>query len=503
MKPSIQVLIIRAISISLSFLLNLLLAMKFGSSAATDAFFIARIIPITLITYAAMSLNFAFMPAFIGLRMKGEEAKAYEMSNSVIMLALLISGIFVVMYLIFSPLLMRLITPGFNIETLNLTISLTGYMSVASIFIILYVLEESIINSHNKFIIPALSTILVPAGMIITLLFMSEKWGIYSVVIGMICGYAVQTFGLLHFLYNYNNFKLSPQLMLKADGLSDVWLRLKVIGGFSFLAQLNLVVDRFFASYLGVGAVSALGYAFSLYAVLPALLSFSIGRVIFPKLSEINNQGGQKTIRKLLMRSIIVLTFGAMPLMLILLYLAPHIISLFLQYGNFNADAVKLTASALRGYSIGLVASLWDGVLLLLLYSLDRRSNLLIRIAFLSIPINAFLDYILMQKLGVGGIALASAIITYTRVAVFLIVLQKVFKVFEWDELKPYVFKIGVATMLSGFIFYPLKNAMFMNGDVHSASQALIGAVVITSTYILFSYILNTNEVVLKAIRGQ
>jgi len=93
MKPSIQVLIIRAISISLSFLLNLLLAMKFGSSAATDAFFIARIIPITLITYAAMSLNFAFMPAFIGLRMKGEEAKAYEMSNSVIMLALLISGI--------------------------------------------------------------------------------------------------------------------------------------------------------------------------------------------------------------------------------------------------------------------------------------------------------------------------------------------------------------------------------------------------------------------------
>src|SRR3989338_5779171 len=124
-------------------------------------------------------------------------------------------------------------------------------------------------------------------------------------------------------------------------------------------------------------------------------------------------------------------------------------------------------------------------------------------LAFILIPINAFLDYILMQKLGVGGIALASAIITYTRVAVFLIVLQKVFKVFEWDELKPYVFKIGVATMLSGFIFYPLKNAMFMNGDVHSASQALIGAVVITSTYILFSYILNTNEVVLKAIRGQ
>ena len=61
------------------FAVVVLLAAKFGASALSDAYFAARLIPITLVGPLSIAFNLAFVPEYIRIRKTGDERKAAQL----------------------------------------------------------------------------------------------------------------------------------------------------------------------------------------------------------------------------------------------------------------------------------------------------------------------------------------------------------------------------------------------------------------------------------------
>jgi putative peptidoglycan lipid II flippase len=137
-----------------------------------------------------------------------------------------------------------------------------------------------------------------------------------------------------------------------------VWRILKLMGpavlGVS-VAQISLIINTVFASFLATGSVSWLYYADRLMEFPTGVLGVALGTILLPSLSKAfasNNHGEYSQLLDWGLRLTFILAAPAALALAILA--APLVVSLF-HYGKFNAHDVLMTQQALIAYSLGLL----------------------------------------------------------------------------------------------------------------------------------------------------
>ncbi len=121
------------------------------------------------------------------------------------------------------------------------------------------------------------------------------------------------------------------------------------------IAQISLIINTIFASFLVAGSVSWLYYADRLMEFPSGLLGAALGTILLPSLSKCHASKNTVEYSKLLDWGLRLTFMLALPSALALGMIAVPLLSTFFQRGAFAASDVLMTSHALIGYSIGLI----------------------------------------------------------------------------------------------------------------------------------------------------
>ncbi|MDO8811481.1 MAG: lipid II flippase MurJ, partial [Gallionella sp.] len=148
----------------LAFVRDVLIARIFGAGAATDAFFVAFKLPNLLRRlFAEGAFSQAFVPIFGEYRnRRGHDETKLLVDHVTTMLALILFAVTLI-GIIAAPILVYISAPGFikDAGKFDLTVQLLRITSPYIFFISLVAVAAGILNTYNKFWVPAFAPVLL------------------------------------------------------------------------------------------------------------------------------------------------------------------------------------------------------------------------------------------------------------------------------------------------------------------------------------------------------
>jgi putative peptidoglycan lipid II flippase len=406
----------RIVCFALGFLQMLLLAKKFGASHITDAFLVAEGCHLIFLGVVESNLALIFIPVFIEYREKGDHEGAWRVAGALLTFALLFLVGFTALMVALAPQITTILAPGFSADARGLTVMLMRVMSPLSLLMFVSGFLATLYLAFNRYAMPAWSAILGYAGGPLALFLFADQRGIVALPIGIMAGY------LLRFLVLLAAFRDRRQLRLTLDFRHPGVKQLRNMAGPRLLAvgllQMNLLVDKFFASYLGDGFISALTYASKCLTVPVRLVIGPLGGVIMPEISRAAARHDSQRLRHVVLRASALIGFIVIPVMLYIAAFRYDLLGLLFRRGAFNDSSVQLTAFAMLGYGVGMLSYFLNPLLDGLFFALQRAA-VPVRVLAVTSVANVVLDYLLMHFMPPGGIALATSIVVTMNTLVY------------------------------------------------------------------------------------
>ena len=394
----------------LGFVRDTIVARTFGAGMATDAFFVAFKLPNLLRRiFAEGAFSQAFVPILAEYKaQQGEEATrtflAYVSGLLTLVLALV-----TVLGMLAAPLVIWITAPGFadTPEKFALTSNLLRVTFPYILLISLASLAGAVLNTWNRFSVPAFVPTLLNISMIVFALFLTP----YFDPPIMALAWATLVGGLAQFLYQLPHpqgigLLVLPRLNLRDSG---VWRVMKQMGpailGVS-VSQISLIINTIFASFLAAGSVSWMYYADRLTALRSGVLGVALGTILLPALSRTYAKADRQEYSRLLDWGLRLCFLLVLPCSAALALLSePLTVSLF-QYGRFDAHDALMTQRALVAYAVGLLGIILVKVLAPGFYA-QQNIKTPVKIALFTLAVTQVLNMILIGPLQHVGLALA------------------------------------------------------------------------------------------------
>ncbi|WP_282269129.1 murein biosynthesis integral membrane protein MurJ [Stenotrophomonas sp. PS02298] len=367
----------------------------FGASAAMDAFVVAFRIPNFMRRLSAEgSFSMAFVPVLAEYKAKGDHAAVKALVDRV---TGVLTGALLLMTaaaILLAPWLMRVFAPGFapGSEQAELATLMLQITFPYALFISLASLVGGVLNSYQKFAIPALSPILLNISMIAAALCLvphMKAWG-YEPVLALAWGVFVA--GILQLAFQLPSLaKLGllprPRFDLAHAGVRKI-MRLMVPTLFgSSVAQVNLLFNTLAASMLMGGSVTWLYYSDRLLEFPLGMFGVAIGTVILPHLSSRHASSDPEGYSKGLDWGFRLCLLIGVPACIGLVLCAQPLLATLFQYGHFSERDMRMSSLSLMAQSLAVPAFLLVKVLAPAFYSRqDTRTP--VKAAVASIIIN-------------------------------------------------------------------------------------------------------------------
>ncbi|WP_411832514.1 murein biosynthesis integral membrane protein MurJ [Pseudoxanthomonas mexicana] len=367
-------------------------ATVFGANPAMDAFIAAFRIPNFMRRLSAEgSFSMAFVPVLAEYKQKhGQEAvrELVDRVTGALMAALLVvtAG-----FLLLAPWLARVIVPGFEpggesaalfVEMLRITFPYALFISLAS-------LAGGILNSYQRFAIPALSPVLMNLAMISAALVAGEwfggsvkvlAWGVFAAGILQL-GFQLPALARLGLLPR-------PRLDLAHAGVRRIMtLMVPTLFG-SSVVQFNLLFNTMAASMLIGGSMTWLYYSDRLLEFPLGMFGVAIGTVILPHLSGRHAATDPEGFSKGLDWGFRLCLLIGLPACAGLILCAQPLLATLFQYGEFGETDMRMSSWSLIAQSTAVPAFLLVKVLAPAFYSRqDTRTP--VKAAVVSVAVNA------------------------------------------------------------------------------------------------------------------
>lgn len=416
------------ISRMMGFVRDMVLANFFGAQAGMDAFFVAFRIPNFMRRLFAEG---AFAQAFVPVLAEYQKTRSPDDVRvflariagylGSILTVVTIIGIFV------APLIVLLFAPGFR-EDSGRAILTTEMLRITFpflMFVSLTAMSGAVLNTYGYFAVPAFTPVLLNISMILAALYLCPHLPqpVVGLAWGVLIAGIVQLLFQLPFLYK-RNLLVRPRVVRNDPGVNKV-LKLMVPALFGVsIAQLNLMVDSIFASFLKVGSVSWLYYTDRLADFPLGVFGVAIATVILPHLSRRHTEQSITQYSQALdwgLRSILLIGIPAG--LSLCLFSMPLIASCF-AYGKFTANDVLQTQKSLITLGSGVPAFMMVKVLASGFYARQDISTP-VKVGALSMGVNTLLCFLFVWHFAHAGLTLASALAGYVNCGVLLFLLIK------------------------------------------------------------------------------
>ena len=413
---------------------DVVIARLIGAGGYADAFFVAFKIPQFLRRLFAEG---AFAQAFVPVL--SEYRQRYEAEGNVAAIKGLINAVcgvlggtlfmLVGLVVLAAPVVTAIFAPGFidQPEKFAITQQMLRITFPYLLLISLTGFAGAILNSYDRFVVPAFTPVLLNLSLIGFALFATPFFSqpVYALAWAVLFAGVLQWLFQLPFLAKIDRLP-KPKWDLKHAGVKKILiLMVPAIFGVS-VSQINLLLDTVLASFLPTGSVSWLYYSDRLAELPLGVFGIAIATVILPGLSRLqlqnlsaeseeSNGGSAARFRATLNWALRCITLVAIPATAALIVLAAPILFTLFQYQAMTAADVAMSTYSLRAYALGLMAFMAIKVLATGFYA-QQDMKTPVRIGIIAMISNMVLNLIFVLilhhywQLGHVGLALATSL---------------------------------------------------------------------------------------------
>lgn len=394
----------------LGFVRDAIVARVFGAGMATDAFFVAFKLPNLLRRiFAEGAFSQAFVPILAEYKSRDDLEDTRLFVAYIAGLLTLVLALITIVGMIAAPWVIMATAPGFtdDADKFALTSSLLRITFPYILLISTASLVGAILNTWNRFSVPAFAPTLLNVSMILFAIFAAPHFNPPILALA----WAVTVGGVLQLAYQLPYLKKIGMLVLPRINFKDTGsLRVVKLMGPAILgvsvSQISLIINTIFASFLASGSVSWMYYADRLMEFPAGVLGVALGTILLPSLAKSYSSGDHEGYNRLMDWGLRLCFLLALPCSVALGILAqPLVVSLF-QYGNFTAFDALMTQRALVAYSIGLLGLIAVKVLAPGFYS---RQNIKtpVKIAIVTIILTQLMNLAFIGPLKHAGLSLS------------------------------------------------------------------------------------------------
>lgn len=495
-----------------------LLAGRFGAGEDLDIYFAAFRIPDFVYGILIMGgISLIFLPVFTEY-FKKDEKQGWHLASNVLncflILLILVCGVLA----LFTPWLIKFITPGFSPEQKALAISLTRIMFLSPIFLGMSSLFSGVLHYFHRFLAYSIAPIIYNLSIIVGIFFFVPVFGLRGLAYGVVLG------AILHLLIQLPAAKVSgfhyiPVFNFRSSGLKKIFKLMtpRMIG--TAASHINLIVMTAIASTLMAGSISILNFANNIHFFPVGIVGASFALAAFPVMSRTWIDGQRDKFLENFSSVLRQIFFLIVPISVLMFLLRAQIVRLILGTGQFTWQDTRLTAAALGIFAFSIFAFAAFPFLTRVFYSFQNTKTpviigvfamtLNIGLSFLFVWLLSFaspLHSFMVQNLKLNGIAgiaviglpLALSISAIVRFSLLIFFLRRRLGHIRLREIKGSFEKIVLATVVMAIAVYfalqflaGLVDARtFVGLLIQVALASLVGALV----YFFTTYLLKSSE---------
>ena len=409
-----------------------------GAGLAHDVFVVMLKIPNVFRRMVAEgAFNQAFIPVLVDYKKNKNTEEIAIFINKVFSLLTTVVLSICLLAMIFAPLFILVFAPGFYFdpEKKLLAIDILRITFPYLFFISLVALFGGILNSFQRFSVPAATPIIFNISIIISVIFAADffKSPVYAIAIAV---FLSGIFQLLFNLFALKDLNLIPRWNwdYRDSGVKKVYALMLpglLSGG---ILQLNILIDTIFASLLQTGSPTWLYISDRLMQLPLGIFGIAIATVILPKLSENFSTHDSEEFNNRFNWALQLIILISIPSAIGLYYLSGPIIETIFLRGEFSLKDAFMSAQSLQAFTYGLVAFMMIKVLNAGFFSRQDTKTPMV-VTLFSFCVNILLNWYLAFYLNLGhvGLALGSSLaaILSALILIFVLVKKSILKVFS------------------------------------------------------------------------
>ena len=397
-----------------------------GAKPIADAFFLAFRVPNF---FRRLTAEGAFAQAFIPVLTQIQETGTQEELEEFVQVVAgnfgLVLLVLCVLGSVFAPAFITIFTVGSSSTWLadgrfdlasGLLVVMFPYLGLISFTAFL----GSILNSFDRFFVPAFVPVLLNIAMICAMLF-GAAWfeeRAYALAWAVIIAGVIQLFWHFPSLAKLGLLKV-PKINWRLPSVTQM---LKLFGPAMFSAsvgQINILIGSQIAASLVLGSVSWLYYADRLIELPVGMIAIALQTVILPSISKLHNRGDYAGFRRNLLWGAQVGVMLGLPAAVGLFVLAVPLTATLFFGGEFTWVDVEKVAVALRAFALGVLPLMLVKIFAPGFFA-KKDTKTPFYYATISVGVNIFVGLSLFKFIGHVGIAIATTIAAYVHAILLL-----------------------------------------------------------------------------------
>lgn len=389
-----------ALSKPVGYLRTLMLAWLFGASAGMDAFYVGMGILSLLCQIVQNVTESALLPRLVRQETRADAA---ALMARVFRLALVGALLLAALAAVFPATLVAFFARHFEPLRREMAARMLVMLIPWGVAWIVLPFLGVWNNFNGRYSLSVSLAVLGNALLIPAIWAASFFWGVYAVP---------AMYSLVVALLAWVTFRVTGDFPWRAAGAAreealrelraDCLLCVGIVGA----SGLYLLVDRYFASGLPAGNISALGYAGLIYMLPQSVLAPALMIYLHRASALMDSPEASQAQLETVMRTGWLYLFPPAALMSALSW---PLVRVFLGYGAFDAAAVELTAPCVAAAAWSLPLMLWGQFLSRYAQAAGRLKTIL-SVSYGALGLNAFLDWMLAPRWGAPGLCVATGL---------------------------------------------------------------------------------------------
>lgn len=419
-RAALLVTVFTLISRVLGFLREWVLAREFGASAAADVFSTGLMLVNSVAAVLAYATVTVIIPAIERERQTADERSAWRLVWTVgtwVTLALVMIGSVVSIWpsLVVNPF-------GLDPQRSAMLTDLVRIMAPALALQGITGLLTAVLQAQHKFLGPAFVGIAFNLGIILALVIFG---GVYAAAWGVVAGAVAQVAFQLPQLVGAIRESGVFRAQFRHPRLTLVLASAAPVTAVSVLQQLNSFSDKYFAASLPAGKIAALNWAHFVGSLPRTTFLMPLLAPLFPVIARMAAQQRHDDTVSAFRRAAGVLGLVSLPLSAFMLLYGHELAQIMFGHGRCDAACVTDISGPLRYLALGTWAAFLGYLLNRTLSAMNAQRKIFVSMST-SVIVTIAIDIVLIDPMGISGLALASTIGVFTSTTLSLIQIRGV-----------------------------------------------------------------------------
>lgn len=483
------------------FIKNSFLAYYYGTSHIVDAYVMTFSIgTITCGWIAGLIGNFT--PIFKDVEHRNGRLKALIFSSNVHNFVFVLVLVLVLALEFIAPIVVNIVAPGFQGETFDYTVYFFRVYLISVLFYATYRFSQEFLNCNQKHL-AAIVPDLIMSVICIVAIIVSKTYTDSLLIYGYVIAVILQCVCVQVSCYKYG---FRHRLMLNwDDNLKSLIMMAIPIFMSNALAEINILIDKMFASQLQPGVVASLEYANNMKDCVYQVGTIAILTMIFPVLAKYWSENNIDGFKKSVMRGVDLVTVLYLPMITGIIIVGDYVIDIVYKRGQFSGDAAIITTNAFIIYSIGLIALVIRSIFLKAFYSM-KKTKYILTVCVMNVISNVILNIILVNQFGYIGLTIATTASALLCLPLYFVFFKLSIKKIRFKNYFLNTVKVIITCIVMYLSTIYLKKILFVGNDSSILYKIFFLIVLVLFAVIIYLAIgdmMKINEIHALVLRGK